>query len=390
MNCFSARFAVAVVILAILGCAADNDKLPELHQDMRDAYQEARTLYGYVWSNDLFYDPRSEKTIAKSLERMSGNFHKAELDAPLEAFEPGFRVALMTQKNLLTDVSARFKEGKKEYAMWRLRGMAANCIACHSRYQAPVNFVGDLPSAPNQLPETLMSQGEFLFATRQFDKAGELLYQMAQQFSASQAGWQYQFQALKLWLVIEVRTKNNPGKSAEMLNQYLAAADVPPVYRSSILSWVQDLRALDKRPPSDRPSLTEAKRLLEPLSMESTIDDEERHLVTTLRATSLLHELLQGSPSVDEKRQGTYLLALAYFHIPLSLFEPFVDQYLEMTVREYSHTPEALSAVKYYEHRLRSGLGISGSELAPDQLKVLLELKKLAAPESEPVMQSMG
>jgi len=369
-------FAVAVAV----GCA--NQPAAPLQGDMRSAYREARTLYGYVWTPSEFIAPHSEKAISSSLERLAGDFHNAEVDAPLSAFEPGFRVALAAQKNLLLDASARFKQGQKEYVRWRLSGMAANCIACHSRFQAPINFIGDLPQAEDDSPETLLLQSQFLFATRQFDKASETLFGIAKQFSNSEAGWRYQFDALKLWLVIEVRTKNRPAESAKHLEEYLQTSHVPATYKSTMENWVSDFRALAAASGAPADFIAEAKRLIAPLAMDATIFDDERHLVTTLRATSLLHEVLQNSPSVDQRRQGTYLLGRAYFHIPLAIFEPFQDQYLEMTIREFPHTREAQFALRLYEYQLQNGLGVSGGDYLPEQTKQLIELRKLASPES--------
>lgn len=364
---------VVVIAAVAAGCSLGVPTSAELRRDMRDAYTDARTLYGYVWSHK-FFEPSSEEPIAASLARLTRDFHRAELDAPSKAFEPGFRVALESQKSLLADASAHFAVGEKSYAQRRLRGMAANCIACHSRYQAPVDFIGVLPDADEASFGTLLAKGEYLFATRQFEKAGALFYELAQSRGESGADWQTRFDALKLWLVIEVRIKETLTHAAAGLKPFLSDATVPPDDRVSIKSWIGDLQLLASTYAVTSSPTTEAKRLLQPLTLHATRGEAERHLVTTLRATSLLHESLQSPPKKSDRREGMYLLARAYHHVPIAIFEPFVEQYLQMTIREFPHTAQARLALRYYEHRLSPSAVQKGAE----GLTQLDELRALA------------
>lgn len=385
------RIAVALSVAALcaaISSACSSSKEVGLRGDMRDAYSQARTLYGYVWSDELFSSPKSEKKIAEAIERLATDFHQAELDTPVEAFEPGFRIAISSQKDLLRDAALRFREGKKDYAQWRLRGMAGNCIGCHSRYQVPIDFVGDLPPTSTSTPETLLSKGEFLFATRQFDAASNHLYETAELFAKSRAGWQLQFRTLKLWLVIEARIKNRPAESAKLLESALAKADAPDAYRPILDAWAKDLRELSTGKQTRPVTLSDAEKLLAPLGTEPTVAFAEERLVPTLLATSALHEILQKNPAGNERRRGTFLLAKAYAAIPLDLFQPFEQQYEEITIRDFPHTDEALEALKLYERSLEQSLGNSDEPLPEDQTSKLTELRKLASPESRPVLES--
>lgn len=367
--------------LVALGCAERTKPEPNLQSDMRDVYRSARELFGYVWSPSSFYAESSERRISSLLDSLQENFHRAELDAPIEVFEPGFRVTLLAQKNLLADASNRFKEGKKEYANWQLRGMASNCISCHSRYQAPVNFVGELPPIEDMSPEGRLASAEFLFATRQFDKASESLFRSAERMAAVPSLGAFQIRALKMWLVIEVRTKDRPLDSAQRLESYLNSNRIPEGYGATFGRWVSDLKQLGSAPAVTSDPLREADTLLRPLGDDSTIQSEEQHLVLTLKATALLHDYLQRSLSTDERRRGTFLLGVAYSHLPISLFTSFGPYYLEMTIRDFPHSNEALRAFELFERALMDDLGASGGgNLAPDQLKLLQELRKLAYP----------
>ncbi len=367
------------------GCRGTEPVGPALTQDMRDAYAATRQLYSYVWSDEKFYSSHSEKQISQLLLNLAKDFHRAEIDTPIERFEPGFRVALLTQQNLLKDAALRFGEGKKEYANWRLRGMATNCIACHSRYSAPVNFLGELPQVDEEDQQSQFSQAEFLFATRQFDLASDKLYKMADELSRTGRDWHHQLRALKLWLVIEVRTKNRPGKSADLLERYSLNADLPNQYKSTLDQWVFDLREASSQKGISTDPVTEAEQIIHHLEIEPSLKLDERHLVVTLKATSHLHTYLERETELDKRRKATLLLSLAYNHIPLSLFSSFTQQYLEIVIRDYPHSKESLEAFKAYEANLLGDLGADGGgKLAPDQVNELKELRKLAYPEASP------
>ncbi|MFN8392349.1 MAG: hypothetical protein U0136_18795 [Bdellovibrionota bacterium] len=366
-----------------LGCSKSPNQAPEIRTEMRDAYQQARELFGYVWSPTMFQEKRNEKRIAALLAALGEDFHRVEIDAPLDKFEPGFRVTLLAQRRLLADAGERFNEGKKDYANWKLRGMTANCISCHSRYQVPVNFIGDYPNPDESSSESRLAQAEFLFATRQFDVASTRLEELARSFASIESGWRDAYRALKLWLVIQVRTKNESEKAALFLERFVADGHVPSDYAPVLRRWIDDLRHPIPAPSGPEQFVSAAKLLLDGFAKDSTVDDDDGRLVSTLRATSLLHQQLESSPTPELRKRATYLLGLAYSHLSIPLFEPFAEQYLQVCIRDFPHTVEARKAYELYSERLTGDLGVSGEQqLSKSQQKELTELKKLASPES--------
>ena len=244
--------------------------------------------------------------------------------------------------------------------------------------------MGDLPVTDDDSVDNQLSQGEFLFATRQFDQASALLYRTAQSLSKSGSGWMNAYRALTLWLVIEVRAKDRPEQSARQIENYSRSYDVPTTYRPILSRWAADLRT----PAAGGEALEKSESLLADFRNDTTFEADEMRLVTTLRATAMLHSLLEQSPSANARRRATFLLGVAYYHIPLPLFEPFAEQYLELCIRDYPHTPEAFRAFTLYQDRVYSGLGVTGdSGLSPEQERSLTELRNLASPGSKQLIE---
>ncbi|MBL7661465.1 hypothetical protein JNK13_01815 [bacterium] len=393
-----------MTVLVIFACRKPNEHAAPttLQGEMRDVYAVARKLYPYVWSPDAFLDQKNTAKISALLEQLSNDFHKVEIAAPLTMFEPGFRVTLQTHREMIKDIRDSFAKGDKEYANWKLRGLTANCVACHSRYEVPVDFVGKLPVQLGQDFEAQMAQAEFLFATRQFDQASESLITLAVGEAKAVETSHHALQAIKLWLVIQVRVKNTYTSAAEKLTQFLLAAQLTSDDRKLVERWIVDLNnfaGISARGAN----LERARTLLKPVAGQQLLTIDEENLIKTLYASSLLHQellidravkasagkLQPGNADLRSRRQATYLLALAYFHLPIKTFDAFRELYLEQTIREFPHTREAERAFLMYQSYLEFQYsGSAGLNLDAKSQRRLQELRNLAFGNPSEVMIS--
>ena len=131
--------------------------------------------------------------------------------------------------------------------------------------------------------------------------------------------------------------------------------------------------------------MLEASELLDEVKSNSSIESDELTLVQTLRATTLLHGYLEGDRTSAERQTPTYLLALAYSHLPISVFDGFRELYLEQCIREFPGTTEAQAALKIYKQNLEIENSGSGGLHLDDESKAKLdELTKLAKPTKKP------
>ncbi len=126
---------IFLVLLFFLSCSSQKDIAPkrDFRANMRDAQKLTTELFNYVWDEKSFVDQKNAKKISELLNELSADFHEIKKAGNSLELEPGFDVILTTQRELIKDIATRFNEDQKDYALWRLKGMSQNCIACHSR-----------------------------------------------------------------------------------------------------------------------------------------------------------------------------------------------------------------------------------------------------------------
>ena len=390
-------YVSAVLLLCVLlaaGCSTDKKKKTAamIGGDMLDAYKSADELYTYVWTPEMFREKQNEKKIEGLLDRLIVDFHNVEKRAPVEAFEPGFRIALAAQQNTLSDVRKRFSAGQKDYANWRLRGLSRNCIACHSRFGSSKSILGSPPRVRADSIEGRLAAAEFLVASRQFDKGSDALYKLGSDLLLSRSGSYDAFEALKLWLVVEVRVKRRSEYSIERLNSLLESRDIPLGKAELLREWIADLKRprVETQSSNDK-NIAAARKLLAPVINEQTIEEKESHLVATLNASAVLHDALEGMLSKEKKKEATYLLAVAYDNMPIQSLDVFAPMYLEQCIREFPATKEAQLAFRRLKLRTEvEGTGSGGTHLDSNQKSALQELKQLAFGEQGASMSDAG
>jgi len=375
-------FIILSCLSFIWGCS--NSPAPDnVPAQMRSIYDTASQLYGYLWSPEKFAAKENHQKILALLEKLSTNFHRVEELTPVERFEPGFRVTFLTYQGMLKDIRARFADGDKDYANWALRGLTSNCISCHSRYEAPVDFIGSTPQIEANSLEARLARAEFLLASRQFDEARAAFIEIAKDSVAEAETGPQTLEALKLWLLIEARIKGRSEAAAKVLSDFRAEYAVPSEIEETIQFWEKDLRKTGTE-ESRAAALDEAERLLQPVVSSPRISNDEHHLVTTLRATSILHNLLELPANKDTKRRATFLLAVAYQHVPINSLEIFRELYLEQCIREFPYTKEAQRAYEIYAEYLKVlSSGSSGLHLDQEDIRRLKVLRRLAYGDSE-------
>lgn len=370
------------LVVSVAGCAdSKKGQTPnsELKVDMLHSYQAAQRLYEYVWNTEQFRAPKYKNDILFLIDKLRVNFHRVSESQEPKLREPGMALTLVAFKNSLDDLRQRFAEGESDYALWRLRGLTSGCIACHSRHEVKADFWGASIPPSNGSLEEQFGRATFLLATRQFDSARKELLTLASTLSKSPSGGYDALRALKLWLVIEVRVKENFKRAASSLVHVMEESSFSSFQRDIIEAWLADLHELQQK-PLERSSIAAIKRLLETTFQSRRILDDEMHLVKTLYATALLHEMLEEATILkDTQGEALYLLAAAYTHTPITQFEVYSQLYLERCIREFPNSEYAKKAFQLYqENILFQNSGSSGLHLEADQEKQLKELRELA------------
>lgn len=375
---FTFYVLLSLIALPAAICFAQS---PNINEGMRDASQAVNTLFSYAWDVERFNDPKNKVQIEKLLNRLSKDFHSIERAADNRSKEPGFSIILKAQQEMLEDISTRFASGKTEYARWRLRGVLQNCATCHARLPTKLDFtVGqDLPP-PKTIKERFL-HAQLLFSSRQFDGALLILDSLAKELSQDSATAILAMNALKQWLLIQVRVKSEWRVSASRVDKLAAAPGFSESQKELLQEWARDLNKLESKKVGS--SFKEAKAyietLLQPVIEADSIPEQEQHLVSTLRASGMLHEQLSKNLSELERRQLLYLLGVSYAKLPIVSLESFARLYLERCIREHPGTVEAQKSYELYSKLLLlESSGSGGIHLEAEDEELLATLLELA------------
>lgn len=367
-------------MLFLMACPSPRDAMPtkDFRANMREAQQLSNELFSYVWNPALFNSKENEPKISALLKELSKDFHEVKKTGTAFELEPGFQIVLSTQRELLKDISSRFNNGQKDYALWKLKGMGQNCIACHSRLNVPYDFFGDVTAKSAKTIEGEFSEAEFLFASRKFDQASKNFLEIAQKSAKLPGKSDFSVSALKYWLLIEVRVKARFTEAADSLNK-LVQANLYDQDKSEILNnWLEDLLKANE---TQEELLANMPDLL--ADAENINEKREREFVANIRATSMLHGFLDTNPLSTKRKRALLNLGATYLKIPLPSLSVFGPMYLEQTIREYPKTKEAKLAYKLYKQNLEIEFtGSSGLNIDPQQKAKLDYLKKLSGSKS--------
>lgn len=377
------------LFIFLSACSFDstkNDKSKDdLKAPMRDAYKVSSKLFSYVWSPNLFMQDSNSKEISFLLTSLIDDFHSIDKFGSKKT-DPSFAIALNAQQRLLTDAHQRFNEGNKEYSWWKLKSLTHNCAACHSRFSSRVDFLGSYAAGNDTSFEAKLASSEFLIASRQFSKASNELISVAESVSSLAGGSTYALQALRLWLMLEVRVKESFHGAASELSRIVDSGNLNQEQKSLISSWIVDLQSIQTldKPSKSSDKFDQVKLLLgfdnNNLFEPRTIFQDDIDLVKTIRASALMHSLSFDSLSEVEKADNLLFLGISYQRSTIPSFKDLSSLYFEQCIRQFPNTPQSKVAFQLFEsdfHLLHTGSG--GENVASDELEFLNELRKLSS-----------
>ncbi len=336
-------FILLIPLIVVASCMRQSEH-PNLQNEMSRLRAATYELYSYAWQPDEFVAARNTKRISQLLHNIEDTFFRVE--GGNHSNEIGYRAALRAQQQLISNISTRFDDGEKEEANLKLRAVAGNCVACHTRSEVPGDFFGSEPPIGRSSLENQLAAVQYLFATRQFKRADEELLRYAEKTAIHPLAYKYSIRALELWPINQVRVHYLPRKTAENLQHLLSRLPLQYKDRDIVLNWISDLKNLPLESQPTRGQLHEAKLLLGNDIRNQSFAEDRNRLVRTLRATAILHNILQEKPPQPEK--ASFFLALAYNHLPIEALDNLKDLYLQEVIMEFPGTPEAKEALAIY------------------------------------------
>lgn len=349
---------------------------------MRDLYAEAYELFTMVWQPSGFSGEERAGRAMTLVDALKNDFHRVGEAVNFRREDPVMAVTLNVTERLLASVSRDLKEGRTDYAHWRLRGFAQNCVTCHTRTSTEKSFLGAASLSEPRDYLAAMPVIEFLVASRRFDEASERLFRLAEHAVSDSEFSGHLVPTLRFWLLLEIRALDRPWEAAEKLSKLSEGKTVDTINRNLLAYWIKELRKHRSQKDISLP-IDNAEKLLKPVRNNVSVPLDDKHLVSTLRASKILHDSLAGTTLVgNAKAKAYFLLALSYQHLNIPAFEATRDLFLERCIRAFPGTPEAKEAFRLYEWDIRqSSTGSGGIHLDDFDKMLIRELEKIAGAE---------
>lgn len=258
-----------------------------------------------------FLDPKNEKLIDDSIQKMEQHVGAIQKSAPLKS--AGLKVNAELMKENLAQARNAFKLGDKTGAEFALQDSLNNCITCHIRTKSEDRALPDIDLSKLDP----FRQGNFLFATKQFDK-GKTEYEYTVEKFSTHKNHTSLIRSLVTLLGYYVNIKEDPASAAVYFTKVSDNTKLPEYVRNEIKMWVEDLKGWQQEKKStveltEQQLLNKAKELLVPAPSSILKNEGRKFLVRRLRARSLLYKLMEIPPMKSAaKAEAIYLLGLSF------------------------------------------------------------------------------
>jgi hypothetical protein len=253
-------------------------------------------------------------------------------------------------------------------------------VACHTKLRSPGDswITEDFVEASALAALRPEERARIQIATRQFDEALTTLEQL---FTATDVHPAAMLGPLTDYLVTAIRVKGDYMRPIPVLERFTKRPDLWLQLRRDVEQWIRDLREL--RPLGEAPpDLATARRLVEQARAIDPFGSDQRPLVRTIVASSLLHRwLADGEHPAAEEAEAFTLLGITELRIDDTFWLSQAEFYLETAIHRAPGTPAAMQAYELIEAEMIAGYtGAAGVSLPPSVGARLTKLRKLAEP----------
>lgn len=353
------------------------DPKPDMHLLLDDI----QALQNYIISEKAFQDPANEAQIDSRLKHMEK--HVESMDGKLFADDPALQANLSMLKGHMQETRNFFEHNNKPFARFMVMGALQMCVSCHTRNNSGNEL--DFPLQTTATDVNDFDRAQFYFATRQFSKALDQFKQIVDKYPANKAK---PFEISKALIDIAItyaRVKNDPAAGADYFAKAAKNQNLPEYVKKDSAAWTKSFRAWSKEGNKDYKKmkaaelLADAKKILKKGDLNEPGYWDRSFYVDRLRASALLHRVLDLPENSLAKGESLYLLGLIYHHIDNNLFFYFDEMYLKACITSYPKTTLAKNCYDALERVLLEGYSGSAGVNLPNEAEVeLMKLKKLA------------
>jgi hypothetical protein len=247
-------------------------------------------------NNRRFADPNNHEIISENLKILTTSAKELTEDhsGPVDPIVSHTAISFSRNMDLAQDL---FEKGNYPLAQFLIVNSTNYCISCHTRSDHgtkdfPLPWTADLAGL-NRLQKT-----KLLFANRQYSTGLSEAYKMAADRKESEENPIAWMLAMENALAILVRVEGDVDGAARLTRTIIDNRTTPRYVKADAQVWLKDIMAWKTEnnrktsfATSQKKFTAAAKLVNESLSQQSS--QSHSALISSLRASALLHELLE-------------------------------------------------------------------------------------------------
>lgn len=334
---------------------------------MKSLHELLSTIEPFIFDTRQFVLDKNQSLLKFTIQGLADESKNLSHSPTLISRDPTIRYVAAQFADDLQMTEEAFAEGKRDFARYRLLKVTSYCVECHTRTQHGPEFkFVKAESFLNRM--TAINQIEYLIATRQFDRAFDVVIKTVKSNRpGSSIGWDIE-KVTQLGFQIAVQYRNSRSQAEQIISTIEENSDSPVYLIEKLSPWKLSL-SFWKNHPADMENLEDVRTLVK--NRNSEIDD--------MRAVSSLLQLLSQYLKGDELGEALYLTGHSYERIneisPLMLHE----NYYESCIRQAPHTKWSRRCFKRLESSIRFGYSGSGGMRIPMGIQVHLDILRKEA-----------
>jgi hypothetical protein len=349
--------------------------------EMNKAFTALSELIPYITDADKFAQKKNSALIEAKITDLQKAFKMAKHDVLIkeDLFAPSYK---LINENI-SDSLIAFKQGKKDFAHWRLKGITSLCLDCHTRMPPthPSSFQNGELSIDQSKFEDVYNLGLAQLIVRRYVDAKNSFTRSIQDRMIKKTMSDI-ILPFKQLLLIETKVLKNPANLEAELTLYANNKQMPEDVKASLTSWIKSLKkwksdkTLKAGLQSEQAVANFIKNEIEPLKSAPLY--ESGRDVDLLFASGLLSNYLFENPTSAKAPEIGYWIGWAEKHLKRENFFGSGDLFLTQCVRKYPSHPIARKCLSEYLESIQFEFsGSSGTHIPSDIKKELDELESL-------------
>lgn len=363
--------SVAALVL-IAGCmTAKKNSKPDAHwiNNMHRLSGDHLYLMPKVADGRKFADPVNREGIQTHLQDLAEAASDLTKDPKAPNADPLIEFTAVTFAADARDAYSSFRMGDQQMARFTINRVSRYCISCHTRADRGIKDF-DMSWTSELSGLSPAQRIDFLLANRRYQSALQETKKFARDSEMARRDPRTWLLTIERTMAMLVRVNDDPEQAEQLATMAYSNKMAPNGVRRETLSWIKDIREWRvQRKARVRDRLSQATNLLQ----------VRPSFIRNLRASAILHEMLEDSQSAE------YAEALYYSGIAANALRDLnmaaLDQYYyETCINRVPHSELAERCFSRLEASVRASNPIL--ELDPDLAMAasarLADLRRLA------------